>query len=76
MLACVFFFAQLKKAFPKRPRSAYILFCKAKRERYHKRHPELSPTEATVKLGKKWKEMEEEHKVRESLTHFLHSTVC
>ena len=49
---------------PKAPISAYLLFCKKKREKVHCRHPELNPKDVTVKLGKKWKSLGEEGQVR------------
>ena len=60
---CSFIFAQLKAEAPKPPLSAYMLFCRAKREKVHRKHPKLSSKEVTVKLSKKWKSMGEEDKV-------------
>ncbi len=48
---------QLKMLLPKSPVSAYMLFCKAKRHKVQKHHPELNTKEITLKLSKKWKEM-------------------
>jgi len=61
---------QLKQLMPKAPTTAYFLFCKAKRGKLQKKHPELSPIEVTAKLGRKWKSMGEEGKVRHSPTRF------
>ena len=55
--------SQLKSECPKPPLSAYMLFCKAKREKVHKKHPKLAAKEVTMKLSKKWKSMEEDEKV-------------
>ena len=54
---------QLKSECPKPPLSAYMLFCKAKREKVHKKHPMMTSKEVTVKLSKRWKSMGEEEKV-------------
>ena len=61
---------QLKQLMPKAPTTAYFLFCKAKRGKLQKKHPELSPIEVTAKLGRKWKSMGEEGKVRHPPTRF------
>jgi len=55
---------QLKQLMPKAPTTAYFLFCKAKRGKLQKKHPELSPIEVTAKLGRKWKSMGEEGKAK------------
>ena len=48
--------------------SAYLLFCKAKREKLHKKHPECSSKEVTIKLGKRWMSMDEDAKVGVAVT--------
>ena len=55
---------QLKAECPKPPLSAYMLFCRAKRQKVHQKHPKMSAKEVTVKLSKKWKSMGEEDKVQ------------
>jgi hypothetical protein len=40
-----------------------MLFCKAKREKVHKKHPKMAAKEVTLKLSKRWKSMEEDEKV-------------
>ena len=49
---------------PKQPISGYLHFCKKKREKLHRKHPELPPNAVTVKLGKRWQTMDEEARVR------------
>ncbi len=56
-------FLQLKAFQPKAPDSAYMLFCKAKRAKVHKQHPELNQKQVTTKLSIKWKEMTISQKV-------------
>lgn len=55
---------QLKSECPKPPLSAYMLFCKAKREKVHKKHPKMAAKEVTMKLSMRWKSMEEDEKVQ------------
>lgn len=40
---------------PKRPKSAYILFCQDKRPEVVKKNPKMSVTEIAAELGKLWK---------------------
>ena len=47
---------------PKKPMTSFFLFIKEKRPRLHEKYPELSNTELTKKLGKKWQELPEEKK--------------
>ncbi|XP_064386454.1 uncharacterized protein LOC135334987 [Halichondria panicea] len=48
---------ELKAFLPKPPPSAYMLFCKAKRSKVQKQHPELNSKQITLKLSMKWKDM-------------------
>jgi hypothetical protein len=50
----------LKAELPKLPLSAYLHFCKKKREKLHRKYPDLPPNAVTVKLGKRWQTMDEE----------------
>jgi len=47
---------------PKKPPSAYFLFCSAKRAEVAKALPSLRPKEVTVELGRLWNELGEEEK--------------
>merc|ERR1719289_538958 len=47
---------------PKKPASAYFLFCSAKRAEVAKASPSLRPKEVTVELGRLWNELAEEEK--------------
>lgn len=47
---------------PKRPRSAYILFCTEHRPIMKEENPSLKPSELMRRLGEKWKTMSEEDK--------------
>jgi len=47
---------------PKKPPSAYFLFCSAKRAELAKASPNLKPKEVAVELGRVWNELGEEEK--------------
>jgi len=47
---------------PKKPPSAYFLFCSAKRAELAKALPDLKPKEVTVELGRMWNKLGEEEK--------------
>lgn len=49
---------ELEAQCPKKPLSGYLHFCKKKREKLHRKHPELTPQAVTSKLGKRWKSMD------------------
>lgn len=44
----------------KKPLSAYMLWCKAHREKYAK--PGMPPTEVMKKMGEEWKKLSEKEK--------------
>jgi hypothetical protein len=52
-----------KKTGPKRPPSAYILFCKDAREQVKQDNPEISAKEILSELGKMWKSLEDSEKL-------------
>jgi upstream-binding transcription factor len=47
---------------PKRPLSAYLLFCKEKREQVKTDHPEMKSKDIMKKLGEMWSELKEKEK--------------
>lgn len=47
---------------PKRPATAYLLFCQEQRDKMKQRYPNLNFSELTRELGYKWSEMPDEHK--------------
>jgi hypothetical protein len=49
---------------PKKPRSAYILFCSENRPKLQKKSPDLNTTQLTSKLGELWKTVSEKDKIR------------
>ena len=67
---------QLKVHQPKQPLSGYLHFCKKKREKLHRKHPELAPNAVTVKLGKRWKSMDTEARVSSLLSLTLLILLC
>ncbi len=44
---------------PKRPLSAYILFCNAKRSEIRAAHPDMDAKDVTREMGKMWRELSE-----------------
>lgn len=49
---------------PKKPRSAYILFCSENRPKLQKKSPDLNTTQLTSKLGEMWKSVSDKDKAR------------
>ena len=47
---------------PKRPSSAYFLFCKDNRDKLQRQHPDLKMIEITRKLCKDWKNIDDDLK--------------
>lgn len=47
---------------PKMPLGAYQLFCMAKRPRLKEKYPDMAFSELSKRLGKKWRELEQEKK--------------
>ena len=47
---------------PKRPATAYLLFCQEQRDKMKQRYPNLNFSELTRELGYKWSEMPDEQK--------------
>lgn len=47
---------------PKRPKSAYLLFCEDKRPELKKQLPNFKPKEIMIRLGEAWKKLSEEEK--------------
>jgi hypothetical protein len=45
---------------PKRPLSAYILFCNAKRSEIRSAHPDMDAKDVTREMGKMWRELSEQ----------------
>jgi hypothetical protein len=50
---------------PKRPMSAYLYFCKAKRAEVKEANPDMKATEITSELGLMWKEIKETEEVEQ-----------
>ena len=44
----------IKRAEPKKPRSAYVMYSLVKREKLKKKYPDLPSTEITKKIREKW----------------------
>ena len=47
---------------PKRPLSAYIIYCQEQREMLKKKNPDLKATELTSQLGNMWKSLSDDKK--------------
>ena len=47
---------------PKRPLSAYIIYCQEQRESLKKKNPDMKATELTSQLGSMWKALSDEKK--------------
>ncbi|CAI8010131.1 High mobility group protein DSP1 [Geodia barretti] len=60
---------ELKAQLPKQPLSAYLHFCKKKREKLHRKYPDLPPNAVTVKLGKRWQSMDTEARIKYTKLH-------
>ena len=52
---------------PKRPLSAYIMYCQAKRQKVRAKHTEMKAVEVTKKLAAKWQLLSDERKVKYNL---------
>ena len=49
---------------PKRPITAYLLYCEEKRPRFAEKYSTLSATELTKKMAKKWQRLSDEKKAK------------
>ena len=54
---------------PKRPLSAYIIYCQEQRDILKKKNPELKATELTSQLGKMWKSLSDDKKKQYNVKH-------